>query len=231
MGENEDTAGRWLGTSNGVEVCKTRVLLVIPSDIERRGLRLFVEQSGRYEVVGAADNGQAALVIALEAAPHIAIIQYSLPDMTGLGLSHLLTHFQPRIEVLLQTDRLSEDGVIEALREGVRGFLLRSSAALHLTAALDALSEHRPYWEGAVEEEVFTRLVGGPLRTSNGLTARERQVIQLLAEGHSTKEMAFMLNVSAKTIETYRIALRRKLRVRTVADLVRYAIDNGIIER
>jgi DNA-binding NarL/FixJ family response regulator len=169
-------------------------------------------------------------VLALEAAPHIAIIEYSLPDMTGLGLSHLLSHFRPRIEVLLHTTRLSEDGVIEALREGVRGFLLRSSTERHLTAALDALSEHRPYWEGAIEEEVFTRLVGGPPRTSNGLTARERQVIQLIAEGHSTKEMALMLNVTGKTIETYRIALRRKLRVRTVADLVRYAINHKIIE-
>jgi len=195
-----------------------RVMLVIPCDIERRGLRLLVEQSARYEVVGETANGQAALVLAIEAAPQIAVIEHTLPDMTGLGLSHLLTHFCPRIEVLLHSNRLSEDGVIEALREGVRGFILKSSAEQHLTAALDALSEHRPYWEGAIEEEVFTRLVGGPPRTSNGLSARERQVIQLVAEGHSTKAMAHMLNVSAKTIETYRIALRRKLRVRTVAE-------------
>lgn len=210
--------------------CSGRVLLVSPRDIERRGLRLIVEQSGRYEVVGEALNGQTALVLALEVAPHIAVIEPTLPDMTGLGLSHLLSHYHPRIEVLLYTNPLSEDGIIEALREGVRGFVLRSSAERHLPAALDALSEHRPYWEGAIEEEVFTRLVGGPPRTSNGLSARERQVIQLLAEGHSTKAMAHMLNVSAKTIETYRIALRRKLRVRTVADLVRYAIKHKIIE-
>lgn len=210
--------------------CSGRVLLVSPRDIERRGLRLIVEQSGRYEVVGEALNGQTALVLALEVAPHIAVIEPTLPDMTGLGLSHLLSHYHPRIEVLLYTNPLSEDGIIEALREGVRGFVLRSSAERHLPAALDALSEDRPYWEGAIEEEVFTRLVGGPPRTSNGLSARERQVIQLLAEGHSTKAMAHMLNVSAKTIETYRIALRRKLRVRTVADLVRYAIKHKIIE-
>jgi len=216
--------------SASVEVCKGRVLLVSPCDIERRGLRSIVEQFARYEVVGEAMNGQTALVLAIEAAPQIAVIEHSLPDMTGLGLSHLLTHFRPRIEVLLHTSRLNEDSVIEALREGVRGFVLRSSADRHLNAALDALSEHRPYWEGAIEQEVFTRLVGGPPRTSNGLTARERQVIQLIAEGHSTKEMAYMLNVSAKTIETYRIALRRKLWVRTVADLVRYAIKHRIVE-
>ena len=213
-----------------MDVCKNRVLIVIPRDIERRGLRLLVEQSARYEVVGEAVNGQTALVQALEAAPSIAILDHSLPDMTGLGLSHLLTHFSPRIEVLLYTTHLTEDGVIEALREGVRGFLLKSSAEQHLTAALDALSEHRPYWEGAIEEEVFARLVGGPPRTSNGLSARERQVIQLVAEGHSTKEIAFMLNVTAKTVETYRLTLRRKLRLRTVADLIRYAIDHEIIE-
>ena len=220
-----------MGSSASVETCCGRVLIVNSCEIERRGLRLLVEQSARYEVVGEAVNGQAALVLAIESAPQIAVIEHTLPDMTGLGLSHLLSHFHPRIEVLLHASHLSEDSIIEALREGVRGFILRSSAERHLTAALDALSEHRPYWEGAIEEEVFARLVGGPPRTSNGLSARERQVIQLVAEGHTTKAMAQMLNVSAKTMETYRIALRRKLRVRTVADLVRYAIDHKIIER
>jgi DNA-binding NarL/FixJ family response regulator len=205
-------------------------MLAVPCQIERMGLRDFVERCPRYEVVAEVADGQTALRMARDAAPHIAVIEHGLSDITGLGLSHMLFHYHPRIEVLLHTNRTSEDDVIEALRAGVRGFVLKSAAEQHLIPALDALAEHRPYWDGAIEEEVFQRLVGGPPRTSNGLTTRERQVIQLVAEGHSTKAIADILNVTTKTVDTFRTALRRKLRLRTMADLVRYAVSHGIVD-
>jgi DNA-binding NarL/FixJ family response regulator len=212
-----------------VEASRHRIILVA-RQIDRIRLRNIIERSARYDIVAETADARAALRLASEAAPQIAVIDEAVPDTSGLGLAHLLSHYHPRVQLLLHTGALSEADILEALREGVRGFVLRAGAETHLLPALDALSDQRPYWEGAVADEVFQRLVGGPPFTGEGLTAQERLLVQLVAEGHSTRSMAEIMDLPIKTAESMRIALRRKLRVRTTADLVRYAIDHGIIK-
>ena len=142
----------------------------------------------------------------------------------------MLTRKHPHISILLYCDSTNEELVIGALRAGVRGFVLKSLASSHLVPALDALSDHRPYWDDAIEDELFDRIMGGPPRGPDCLTPRESQVMALLANSCSTKTIAFVLDITPKTVETFRTSLRRKLRLRSTADIVRYAIDHGIIE-
>lgn len=168
--------------------------------------------------------------MAAETEPDIAVIDYSVPDTTGLGLAHMLTRNRPRTSILLYCDYTSEELIVHAMREGVRGFVLKSAAERHLVPALDALSDHRPYWDNAVDEEVFARLMGGPRVSPDGLTQRERQVVHLVAQGFGTKVIAYLLDVSPATIRSFRTALRRKLRLRNTADIVRYALEHGVVD-
>ena len=213
-----------------MEEGRARVMLAITFEVERAGLRSIIESSSRHQVVAEACLGQTALKMIAPSSPDIAVIDYSLPDVLGLGLAHALKRHHPSMSILLYCDATTENLIVHALREGVRGFVLKSGAERHLIPALDALSDHRPYWNEAVEEGVFTRLMGGPPAPPDGLTYREREVMHLVATGHSTKVIAHLLGVSSKTVESFRSTLRRKLRLRSTADIVRYAIEQGVID-
>jgi DNA-binding NarL/FixJ family response regulator len=205
-------------------------MLVVPFGVERAGLRSIIESSSLHEVVAEACLGQTALEMAAETEPDIAVVDYTIPDTTGLVLSHMLTRDDPHMSILLYCNATTEELIIQALRVGVRAFVLKSEAARHLVPALDALSDHRPYWDDAVDEEVFTRLMGGPPRPPDDLSRREAQVMHLVAKGYSTKDISGVLKIGAKAVENCRMSLRRKLRLRTAADMARYAIEHGIID-
>jgi len=205
-------------------------MLVVPFPVERAGLRSIIESSSRHSVVAEETLGESAVRVASQVAPDVAVIDYAISDTTGLGLAGMLTRKHPHISILLYCDSTNEELVIGALRAGVRGFVLKSLASSHLVPALDALSDHRPYWDDAIEDELFDRIMGGPPRGPDCLTPRESQVMALLANSCSTKTIAFVLDITPKTVETFRTSLRRKLRLRSTADIVRYAIDHGIIE-
>ena len=178
-----------------------RVMLVVPNYVERMGLREVIESCPRYQLVAEACLAQTALDMATETKPDIAVVEYWLTDATGLVLSHKLTHDHPRMGVLLYSDRISDEWIADALREGVRGFVTKDGIARHLVPALDALFDHRPYWDEAVDEKLFTRLIGGPPSPPNGLTNREWQVVHLVTQGLSNKQIANVLDIPTETVE------------------------------
>lgn len=208
-----------------------RIMIVDDHDAVRRGVRTLVESRANYCVVGEASNGREAMEMAKESQPDIVILDYSIPELNGLDLSHQLKRASPRIEILIYTMHDREELIAEILHAGVRGFVLKSDTEKHLLAALDALSIHRPYFSGAVSETLLDKfLESKPQPTASSLTHREREIVQLIAEGRINKEIAQVLNISVKTVETHRASAMHKLKLRTTADLVRYAIRNRIIQ-
>jgi DNA-binding NarL/FixJ family response regulator len=208
-----------------------RIMIADGHDIIRRGMRTLIETRGYLEVVAEAMTGIDALIAARELSPDIAIIDYALPELNGLDLTLALKREMPAIEVLIYTEHDNEDLVTAMLRAGARGFVLKSDNTQHLFAAIDALSIHRPYFSASVSEtllEQFLRIK--PLSPLRGLTHREREVVQQIAEGKINKEIGEALNISVKTVETHRAAAMHKLKLRTTAELVRYAVRNNIIE-
>ena len=208
-----------------------RIIIVDDHDAIRRGVRQLVETKPYYQVAGEAKDGRSALELAKQTRPDIAIIDYSVPELNGLDLSHALRRELPRIEILLYTMHDREEIVMEVLRAGVRGFVLKSDTEEHLLAALDALSIHRPYFSGAISDTLLSQfLESKPNELASSLTHREREVVQQVAEGRINKEIAVTLHISVKTVETHRASAMRKLKLRTTADLVRYAVRNQLIQ-
>ena len=208
-----------------------RIIIVDDHDAVRRGIRQLLETKPYYRVVGEATNGREGLELAREAQPDIAIVDYSIPELNGLDLSHALKRELPRIEILLYTMHDREEIVIEVLRAGVRGFVLKSDAEKHLIAALDALSLRRPYFSAAISDTLLEQFLDSkPHPLASSLTHREREVVQQVAEGRINKVIAARLNISIKTVETHRASAMRKLNLKTTADLVRYAVRNQLIQ-
>ena len=208
-----------------------RIIIVDDHEAIRRGVRQIVETKPYYQVVGEAGDGRTALEMAKEIRPDIAIIDYSIPELNGLDLSHALKRQNPRIEILLYTMHDREEIVMDVLRAGVRGFVLKSDTEKHLLAALDALAIHRPYFSGAISETLLGQfLESKTTEMASSLTHREREIVQQVAEGRINKEIAARLSISIKTVETHRASAMRKLKLNTTADLVRYAVRNQLIQ-
>jgi DNA-binding NarL/FixJ family response regulator len=208
-----------------------RVIIVDDHDAVRRGVRQLLETTPYYQVVGEAADGRSGLELARETRPDIAILDYSVPELNGLDLSHALKRELPRIEILFYTMHDREEIIMDVLRAGVRGFVLKSDTERHLIAALDALSIRRSYFSGAVSDALLDQfLESKPRSLAGSLTHREREIVQQVAEGRINKEIAVRLNISVKTVETHRASAMRKLKLRTTADLVRYAVRNQLIQ-
>lgn len=208
-----------------------RVMIVDDHDALRRGIRTLVETHPSFVVVGEAATGSAALAEAKRTAPDIAIIDYSLPELNGLDLTLALKRELPRLEVLIYTMHSRDDVITAILKAGARGYVMKSDSEEHLLAALDALALRRPYFSGAVSEALLEQFLQSNRHINAGvLTHREREVVQLIAEGKINKQIAGKLDISVKTVETHRASAMRKLNLKTTADLVRYAVRNSIIE-
>jgi DNA-binding NarL/FixJ family response regulator len=208
-----------------------RILIADGHDVIRRGVRTLIESQANLEIVGEAATGVEALSAARESSPDIAIIDHGLPEMNALDLTLSLKREIPRIEILIYTMHDNEELVMAMLRAGARGFVLKSDSGRHLLAAIDALSIHRPYFSAAISETILDQFLRSkPSSPTFGLTHREREVVQLIAEGKINKEIGEALNISVKTVETHRAAAMHKLKLRTTAELVRYAVRNNIIE-
>jgi DNA-binding NarL/FixJ family response regulator len=208
-----------------------RIIIVDDHDSVRRGVRQLLETTPYYQVVGEAADGRKALELARETRPDIAILDYSIPDLNGFDLSHALKREFPRLEILIYTMHDREEIVMGVLRAGVRGFVLKSDTEKHLIAALDALAVHKSYFSSEVSDALLNQfLESKPSSSASILTHREREVVQQVAEGRINKEIAQRLTISVKTVETHRASAMRKLKLRTTADLVRYAVRNQLIQ-
>ena len=206
-------------------------MIVDDHDAIRRGVRQLIETKPYFQIVGEAADGRTGLKVAKDTRPDIAVLDYSIPELNGLDLAHALKREFQHIEILLYTMHDREEITMEVLRAGVRGFILKSDAEKHLLAALDSLSVHRSYFSGAVSDTLLNQfLETKPHTQASSLTHREREVVQQVAEGRINKEIAARLSISLKTVETHRASAMRKLKLRTTADLVRYAVRNQLVQ-
>jgi DNA-binding NarL/FixJ family response regulator len=212
-----------------------RILLADDHDIVRRGLKDLLEQQVGWQVCAEAANGREAVELALQHRPHVAVIDLSMPELNGLEATRRIRQSLPDTEVLIFTMHESEELIREVLGAGARGYLLKSDAVRQLIPAVESLSQKKPYFAGRVSEVLLDGfLKGGQVAlegpTAERLTSREREVVQLLAEGKSNKQIARLLDLSVKTVETHRTAAMRKLELNSLPDLVRYAVRMQIIQ-
>ena len=212
-----------------------RILLADDHDVLRHGLRHLIEEQPGWDVCGEATTGREAVEIAKEKRPDVAVLDISMPELNGLEATRQIKKMLPRTEILIFTMHEDEQLVRDVLAAGARGYLLKTDAGRHIVAAIDALLHHKPFFTSHVSEtmlESFLRQAGSPDETpSKGvITGREREIIQLLAEGKSNKKISSMLGISVKTVETHRAAIMRKIGARSVVDIVRYAVRNKIAE-
>jgi DNA-binding NarL/FixJ family response regulator len=208
-----------------------RILIADDHPAIREGVRHLLEGNGGWQIVAQASNGHEALQLARETRPDIAILDYTLPQMDGLELTRAIRHALPRTEVLIYTMHEQECIVAEILRAGARGYVLKSDPGEHLIAAVEALARGRPWFSAPIWEVVRESVVQhADSMIANELTTREREIVQLIAEGMINKQVAHVLGISVKTVETHRAAVMEKLRLRTTAELVRYAVRNYMVK-
>jgi DNA-binding NarL/FixJ family response regulator len=217
-----------------VKSTSLRIVVVDDHAVVRRGVRALLESRTDWEVVAEASTGREALDAVKRHRPEIVVMDISLPELNGLEATRQIVLESPQTEVLVLTMHHSEELAREVLKAGARGYVLKSDADESLIAAVDALRQHKPFLTSGVTEfmlDEFLRDTSVPdLSTKDSVTPREREIIQLLTEGQSNKEAAARLGISVKTIEAHRANIMRKLRLRSVTDLVRYAIRNKIAQ-
>lgn len=213
-----------------------RILLADDHEIVRRGLKELLEEQAGWTVCAEAANGREAVELAVQSRPHVAILDFSMPELNGLEATRRIRQAVPDTEVLIFTMHESEELIREVLSTGARGYLLKSDATRQLIPAVESVSRHMPYFSGRVSAVVLDGFLKGrgsaePVALgAERLTSREREIIQLLAEGNSNKAIATRLDLSVKTVETHRAAIMRKLDLNSLADLIRFAIRNHISE-
>lgn len=212
---------------------KLRILLADDHEVVRKGVRMLIENEPGWEVCGEAVDGRKAVALAEKLTPDVVVLDMGMPELNGLEAARQIKRALPGTEVLIFTGEESEQLIHEVFETGARSYIVKSDMSQHLVAAIRALGQHKHYFTTRISEVVFARYLEGASGAgkdkTEGLTPRERELVQLLAEGKSNKEAAALLGISIKTVETHRAAIMRKLRLDSFADLVRYAIRNKII--
>ena len=208
----------------------TRILIADDHAIVRSGLRTILEAHANWEVVAEAADGKEAIQNAIATEPDVAVVDYSLPLVNGIEVTRQIRARLPKTEVLIFTMHDNQTLVEDLLKAGARGYLLKSDARSLLIGAVEALAAHRPFFTAKVSEALLNHYVKGRQRTAPVLTDRERSVVQLVAEGHTNKEVGLLLGITIKTVETHRATVMRKLNLSSPAALVRYAIRNKLVE-
>jgi DNA-binding NarL/FixJ family response regulator len=211
-----------------------RILIVDDHAVVRRGVRALLESQPGWEISGEATTGREAVDLARRQQPDIVVMDLSLPELNGLDATRQILKDSPRSEILVLTMHHSEELARNVLQAGARGYVLKSDADQSLIAAVESLRQHKPFLTSTVTEFVLDDYRRRAETEDDGMahtavTARERELIQLLAEGASNKEAAATLGISVKTIEAHRANIMRKLHLRSISDLVRYAIRNKIV--
>jgi DNA-binding NarL/FixJ family response regulator len=212
-----------------------RILLADDHDVVRRGLCDMLNAQKGWEVCGEASNGLEAVKLALKVEPDVAVLDLSMPELSGLEATRQIRRELPRTEVLIFTMHETEQLIREVLAAGARGYVLKSDAGRSLVLAIEALSHHKPFFTAKVSQSLLDNYLKFPVATDETsvfhlLTDRERQIVQMLAEGKTNKEVASLLSISVKTVETHRATVMRKLGINSIVELVRYAIRNQLVE-
>ncbi|MFZ0335499.1 MAG: response regulator transcription factor [Candidatus Acidiferrales bacterium] len=211
-----------------------RILIADDHDLMRRGLRDLLSAHPGWTVCGEAHTGKEAVVKAKTLKPDIAILDISMPELGGLEAARQIRAVSPKTEALMLSVHYSDQLVRDVVDAGIRGYMIKSDADKDLLVAVEALANHQAYFTAAAIDVIghglFSRRGNEPSETKDRLTSREREVVRLIAEGKTSKDVGAALEMSVKTVETHRANVMRKLQVHSVSELVRYAIRNQIVQ-
>jgi len=206
-----------------------RVLLADDHEIVRQGLRILLEREG-FQVVGEASNGHEAVKLCEANHPEVAVLDLSMPLLNGVDAAREIMKSNPRTKVVLLTMHTEDHLILESLRAGVTGYVLKTKAASELVQALHAVRRGEMFLTQSISRTIVQAFLQNSPVPGNPISDRERQVLQLVAEGKTTKEIASLLGISVKTAESHRSNLMEKLNIHDTAGLVRYAIRIKLIE-
>jgi DNA-binding NarL/FixJ family response regulator len=211
------------------------ILIADDHAVVRRGLRALVETHPKWKVVSEASNGREAVEMATKGRPNVAILDISMPELNGLDAAAQILKVSPQTRILILTMHAAEELIEKTLGAGASGYILKSDAEKDLITAVEALLHRKTFFTHAASEVILSHLrerSGKKLVQSDGsrLSAREREIVQLLAEGNSNKQVASVLNISTRTVENHRAKVMEKLTLHSFSELVRYAVRNKLAE-
>jgi DNA-binding NarL/FixJ family response regulator len=232
----QNTAQQVQGPAERLGMKTVRILVADDHDIIRRGLKQLLASRPGWEVCGEAKTGREAVALAEQLKPEIVVMDISMPDLNGLEAARKIHKLFPKAGILILTLHFSDQLVRDIVEAGARAYIMKSDADRDLVSAVEALANHRTFFTARAAEMLLNGFanqnsVPDPeAHLRNRLTPREREIVQLLAEGKSSKEVAVALGISVKTAETHRANIMRKLEMHSVSEIVRYAVKNQIIE-
>ena len=210
-----------------------RVLLADDHALVLAGIRALIEELGGTQIVAEANNGRDALALAIQHKPDLVIMDISMKELNGIEATEQIMAAVPTTRVLILSMHTTEDFVQRAIKAGASGYLVKDSAPVDLKMAIAAVLRDEIYLSSRVSRHVVSGFLHGKPNRSQSpmdmLTSRQREILQMIAEGKSTKQIAFQLNVSVKTVETHRAALMERLDIHDIAGLVLYAVRHGVI--
>ncbi|PYN02135.1 MAG: DNA-binding response regulator [Candidatus Rokuibacteriota bacterium] len=206
-----------------------RILLADDHVIVRQGLKALLEREG-FTVIAEAEDGQAAVRAARERCPDVAVLDFSMPLLNGRDAAREILQVCPRAKAILLTMHTEDHYVLEALQIGVKGYVVKSQASGDLVRAINEVQRGMTYLSPGVSQTVVQAFLSKAVMPRDPLTSREREVLQLVAEGKSTKEIAQLLAISFKTAESHRTRIMKKTDIHETAGLVRYAVRRGLIQ-
>jgi DNA-binding NarL/FixJ family response regulator len=207
-----------------------RILLADDHVVVRRGLRALLEARPDFLICAEASTGREAVELAADCNPDIAILDIALPELNGIDATRQIRRASPTTEVLIFTSHGDEDMIRDAVTAGARGYVLKSESDEQIIKAIATLAQHQAFFSSQVWDIRLDTVAERARNQPNHLTSREREIVQLVAEGNSNKKIAKMLVISVKTVETHRAAAMHKLNIHSTADLVRYAVRNKLVE-
>jgi len=207
----------------------TRILLADDHLIVRQGLRALLEREG-FAVAAEVADGREAIRAAQERCPDVAVLDFGMPLLNGLGAAHEILRVCPRAKAVLLTMHTEDHYVLEALQAGVKGYVVKTQAAADLVRAIHEVLRGTTYLSPGISQAVVEAYLAKSAMPPDTLTAREREVLQLVAEGKSTKEIAQLLGITFKTAESHRTRIMKKTNIHETASLVRYAVRRGLIQ-
>jgi two-component system, NarL family, response regulator NreC len=212
-----------------------RILIADDHEVVREGMRALIEHEPGWRVCGMATNGREAVDTAKKLKPEVVVLDMTMPELGGLEALRQIKRAMPNTEVVIFSAHHSEEVIEQLFDAGAKSYIQKSDAGRHLVAAIKSLAEHKPFFTPEISQILFAKfLSAGPAKKQGGqehtLTDRERDVVRLLAQGSSNKEVAAALGISLRTAETHRATLMRKLGLDSLAALVRYAIRNNVID-